>query len=471
MSMGWEDLQARLSRVIAWERRKRREQIMIAALCYALIGALLAQPFTFLLGRHGWIVPMVLFAVLAPCLFVTRRWRDRDSARSLAAVDKALMLHERATTAWELMQRGRIHGMGQLVLHQADERLRRLDHRALFPRAWRWHAYLLAPLFALWVASFWWGSARQTENAAGLTPAPLSQKLREFARRMQEQAQSEGLPQTLAAGRELEKLAQRGIEEQATDEELRAEVAGVAKQFAARRAEPAASAAGAMQTGQELQDLRAELQSARDLLDFSEPGGRSWQERLAGLTQLQKQLDKQNHGGAGATSEELKALLDKLEGEVSGELDRRALLEAEQYLQQLAQRGQSQPGEAQARAGAAEDGDTRGESRPADSSGSAPGEEPGMASAKEPSLPEFRGGARAKIKGMPGEGERSVVYFNAKPAPGKSRLSQDEIIASYRRQAEAELNAEKIPDELKDVVKNYFLSLDRENSRAQGKAP
>ena len=38
-------------------------------------------------------------------------------------------------------------------------------------------------------------------------------------------------------------------------------------------------------------------------------------------------------------------------------------------------------------------------------------------------------------------------------------MSQDEVIASYRRQAEAELNTERVPEALKETIKNYFLSL------------
>ena len=60
-----------------------------------------------------------------------------------------------------------------------------------------------------------------------------------------------------------------------------------------------------------------------------------------------------------------------------------------------------------------------------------------------------------------GEGERSTTFVKAKHAPGKSALSQDEVIGSYRRQAEAELATEKIPGELKDTIKSYFLSLEK----------
>jgi hypothetical protein len=156
----------------------------------------------------------------------------------------------------------------------------------------------------------------------------------------------------------------------------------------------------------------------------------------------------------------MKSLLDKLEQQVAGELDRRTLLEAEQFLQQLAQRGQGQAGEAEARAGGNEEQEA-GDGQRERKAGSAPGEEPGKHLEKPPSLPEFQGGARAEVKGKIGEGERSGIIFKAKPAPGKSKLSQDEVIASYRRQAEAELNTERIPEELKDTIKNYFLSLEK----------
>jgi hypothetical protein len=73
----------------------------------------------------------------------------------------------------------------------------------------------------------------------------------------------------------------------------------------------------------------------------------------------------------------------------------------------------------------------------------------------------LKGAGRAQVKGVVGEGERSATFFKAKPAPGKSRLAQEEVIPSYRRQAESELGTEKIPGELKDTIRNYFLSLEQ----------
>jgi hypothetical protein len=58
-----------------------------------------------------------------------------------------------------------------------------------------------------------------------------------------------------------------------------------------------------------------------------------------------------------------------------------------------------------------------------------------------------------------GEGNSSSLEFKSKPSARKSEVSQEEVIASYRRQAEAELNTERVPEALKETIKNYFLSL------------
>ena len=50
--------------------------------------------------------------------------------------------------------------------------------------------------------------------------------------------------------------------------------------------------------------------------------------------------------------------------------------------------------------------------------------------------------------------------FKGKPTPGKSALAPQEVVANYRRQAEQELNSEKVPAALKETVRKYFLSLE-----------
>jgi hypothetical protein len=456
-----EKLQARIAALLAWEKRKRREATLLIALFYALLATLCAQPLLYRAADWTWAGLLAAFAALAAYFFFTRRWRDLDTSRSLAALDKRLHLDERVTTAWELLRRAETKAVAALVLRQADAGLRSLEPRELFPRTWSWHGYFIVPLLGLWLALLWFDGGPKADAVGPGAPSALSQKLREFARQLQQKAQSEGLPQALKTGRELEKLAQRGIDAKSPDEQLKTELQGMARKMASQRSTAGDAPFAAAESRQDLEDLRAEIEGARDLLNPSGGATQPWQDQLDGLTQLQKQLGSHDQGTHGQSREQLKTFLDKLEKQVTGELDRRALLEAEQYLQQLAQRGQSQQGETQAQVGGKEEGTAQEGAQREKNAGSAPGEEPGTDLDKPPSLPEFRGGAQARVKGTIGTGERSGVFFQAKPSPNKSRLSQDEVIASYRRQAEAELDTERIPDELKDTIKNYFLSLEK----------
>jgi hypothetical protein len=396
---------------------------------------------------------------LAPYFFLTRRWLDQDTTRALAALDKSLQLDERATTAWEILRRNEDTAVAQLVLRQTADRLKTLDCRTLFPRRWTWHGYFVAPLLALWLAAIWHGAAFEPTDVSSDRAPSLSQKLREFARVLQEKAQSEKLPQTLERGRQLEKAAQRGMDSKTADDQFRKELAGLAQEMAAERKAANQPVFDGTAGRQQLEDLRAELEAARDLINPAAGAGQSLEDRLAGLNQLNKQLDKQK--AQGLSPGEMKSLLDKLEQQVAGELDRRTLLEAEQFLQQLAESGQRHPGETQARAGGEKEQEAENDAPGERKAGSAPGEEVGKDLGKPPSLPEFHGGARADVQGKIGEGERHGILFKAKPVPGKSKLPQDEVIANYRRQAEAELSSERIPEELKDTIKNYFLSLEK----------
>jgi len=455
-----ENLEARISLLLGWEKRKRREATLAVALFYAFLAALAVPLFVSLSPRWAWAAPVAIFAVLTPGLFFTQRWRDRDTARALAALDKRLRLDERATTAWELLRRNETNAVALLVVRQASDMLRSFDARALFPRSWRWHTWLLPPLLALWLALLLFDIQFGDQGVAPRHPPALAHKLREFARELQEKAQKESLPKTLKAARALEKIAQRGIDTRTADEQFKSEVAAVGKKMAEERSAAGRAPSGMADSRRALDDLRAELEAARESFGPGDAEGQSWQERLAGLTQLKRQLDQEKGGARELSRAEVKALVDKLEQDVAGELDRRALAEAEVFLKELAQRGQGQPGDARARAGENAEQDSSAERQRENTAGAAPGEAPGEKSG-EPSLREFQGGQRTQVKGSIGEGERSATFFKGKPAPGKSQLSQDEVISSYRRQAEAELNTEKIPGELKDTIKNYFLSLEK----------
>ena len=177
------------------------------------------------------------------------------------------------------------------------------------------------------------------------------------------------------------------------------------------------------------------------------------------MPQLKRQMDKSARAGQGPAQRDLKAFLDQLERQVSGELDRRALLDAQQYLQQMMKQGQGEKGENYARSGAQGEEDATADGVKEKNPSNLPGKEPGKKSEETRSLPEFRADTSTHVKGALGEGESSGLMFKGKPAPGKSAVSPSEVVASYRRQAEQELNSERVPEALKETIKNYFLSL------------
>ena len=460
-------LHRKLSELLRWERCKRREQILAAVLCYSLLAALVALPLHGLLPGNvlRWFVPALFIAALAPVFFIRGRWQPLHSARALARLDKTLRLEERAITAWELLERKETGGPALLVLKEAGQKINPVDARALFPRSWNWQAYVALPLFVLWFAMLWFDVELRFGGVLQ-APATLAHKVREFSQELQEKAKSDGLRESLRWGRELEKAAQKGIEAKSGDEPFKRELAGIAKRMETAGL-PAANrqqAFSAAESEQNLRDLKAEVEAARDLLNFPEGAkgaqgsGQQWLDRLAALPQLRKQFDPQGQGRS-LGQNELRSYLDRLNDQVTRELDRRTLLDAQQFLEQLTKQGKGEKGETEARLAG------RGEQqRPTDgektkTKGHLPGDEPGGREDVFPAPPQLPAGAATQLKGLLAEGAGSGLVFKGKPSPGKSEISQDEVVASYRRQAEAELEAEQVPDSLKDIIKHYFLSL------------
>ena len=469
MSSESESLHKKLADLLSWERRKRREQTLATIFCYALLAALLTLPFHGLMQAaiNRWFIPLLFFGLMAPFFLVRERWRSSDSARALARVDKTLRLDERALTAWELLERKETRAAALLVFKQAGEKLAHLDPKTLFRRAWSWQAYCAFPLLVLWLALLWFDIGLRFDNSLQL-PAPqtLAQKLREFARELQEKAKNEGLSESQRMGRELEQVAQKGIDAKAGEEKFKAELAGMQKKIATMgKSAPEQQPLSAAESQQDLRDLKAELEAARDLLNMADAAkgsqelGKQWLDQLATLPQLKKQFEREGQAGQSLSHNELKSFLDKLEKQATGELDRRTLLDAQQFLEQLMKQGQGEKGESNVRMAGPGERDTPDEGERTNNRSNLPGKEPGKREAESQPLPEFQPGAAAHVKGLLGEGSSSGLVLKANPSAGKSEVSQDEVIASYRRQAEVELNTERVPEALKETIKNYFLSL------------
>lgn len=468
MSAARDSLQAQFAGLLAWERRKRLEQtaLVMAGVAVALAIVLLPLPGYFPVIGLRWLMPLLLMLLIAPWFFHRWRWRQQDATRSLVELDKTLNLAERATTAWELSSRETTSAVDELVFKQAQERLHGFAARRVFPRQWHWQSYGVGPLLLLWLALLWFEVDRSLVEQSSGAPLSLAHKVGEFSRELQEKAKSEGLRESLKAGQELEKMARKNLEQKSSEEQLKQELAGMAKKLeAAAKSGADKDSFSAGESQQSLQDLKAELEAARDLLNFPDAAKgtrelpQQWMDRLASLPQLKRQMDKGAQAGPGLGPNEIKSLLDRLDQQATGELDRRTLLDAQQFLEQMTKSGQARRNENDPRM------DGRGEQDGADDGGvkeknhsNLPGKEPGKKD--HGGLPEFRGGAETQVKGLLGDGDSSAVGFKGKPVPGKSILGQQEVAANYRRQAEQELNSERVPEALKETIRNYFLSLE-----------
>ena len=469
MSSEAEILSGKFSELLGWEKRKRWERMLVALCCYALLAAMFALPLNALLPAaiSPWWMPLLFFAAAAPLVWRKERWRSQDATRAVARLDKTLSLEERAVTAWELLERHETRAAALLVVREAGERLKSLEPRALFERRWGWQSYSVLPLLLLWVALLWFEvGVPASDNGRLAAPRALAHRVREFSRELQERAKSEALPESLQVGRELEKAAQQGIDAKLADEQFKKELSGMTQKIEAAgksaAQEPSFSTAESQQS---LKDLKAELEAARDLLNFPDgakgtrEAGQSWLDRLAALPQLQRQLDQLGRGGQGLSPSQLRSFLDKLDQQVTGELDRRTLLDAQQFLEQMMKQGQGDKGESNLRvAGRGEQGAPEDQEKGRGKS-NLPGSEPGKKESEFQPPPQLPAGAPTQLKGLLGDGASSGLALKGKPSASNSELAQEETVASYRRQAEQELNTERVPEALKEMIRKYFISL------------
>jgi len=457
----------RFAELLRWQRRKRREQIFMLAAGAALATAILFSPLNTFLPVSGfrWMVPVVLLAGFAPGFFYYRGWRAVDATRTLVELDRKLGLDARAVTSWELAGRGDRTAAAQLVYQQTEPHLRGFRPRSLFPRQWGWPAYGAAPLLLFWFALLWFNFDQFFVPRPSAPAHRLAQKLREFARDLQEKAKTEGLRKSLQVGQELEKVARKNLAGQSNDEQLKKDLAGLKHKLeAAEKSGQETPSIHGAESEQGLRDLKAELEAARDLRNLPDADKavppQQWLERLTAMPQLRNQIEHEQQGGQGLGPEGLQSLLDRLDRQVADALDRRALIDAQQFLEQMMQQGQGKKNDNAPQVAGRGEQDAPGDGVRDRNDSNQPGKEPGKIDDPVRSLPSFRGDTRTQVKGQLGEGESSSVVFKGKPKPGKSELASQEVVATYRRQAEQDLNSEKVPAALKETVRKYFLSLE-----------
>ena len=183
----------------------------------------------------------------------------------------------------------------------------------------------------LWFALLWFDVDHKLFAPRGAASLTLAHRLRQFARELTDKAQGEGLRESLKLGQELEKIAKKNLAAKADEQQLKSDLAGTAKKLDAlgKSGADKQNFAGA-ESQQSLKDLKAELEAAKDLLNFPESDktgedrAQQWLERLAALPQLHRQLENDAAKGQSLGQNQLKEFLSNLDRQVTNELDRRA---------------------------------------------------------------------------------------------------------------------------------------------------
>jgi hypothetical protein len=466
-------LQEKFSELISWERIKRREKILLSALLYSLVVSLVVLPARDLVPPwlRPFFFPPLPFTILAMGVFLLHPWRDRESLRSVFLLDKTLHLQERAITAWEIVGRREKSGAERLVLEEVGEKLRGVDPRELFKRPNSWHTFLTPPLLLLWLLAFWLDVGLHL--GSGSPTASLAQKLKEFSQDLQEKAQAQGLTESRKVARSLEEAAEKRLGGKVGEKELKEDLMGMAGRIErmGQKVQEEFDLRFPAATREALLDLKAELQASRPSLfpESARREGNLAQEilgRLSPFPRLKEEVEKGLRSRERLNEKELQRFLDQLDKDIVAELDRRTLQEIAEFLAVLLRGAEGRDVEG---AQGKELGEPFQEATKTDrgglqdaekgrGTGSLPGDQPGT---KRQALqtPPFKARAATHLKGLLGEGKSSRLGFRGEgPAKGRE-VSPEEVLTSYRRQAEEELASERIPEGLRDAIKSYFLSL------------
>ncbi len=449
-------LRDKFSELIAWERAKRREKILLEALAYAFFAALLLLPLRGLLARVSpFYYPAATFALCAAGCFYLRRWRHIDSLSALAALDRALRLDARALPAADIVGKPDATLAEGYLLREAAEKLKGVPIKALFRRQWSWTAIAAPALIALWCVFVWLGIGANARAVA--RPASPAEKLKEFAEEMEQQSEAQRLAEALKLARALKALAQERLAEKASEEQFKQNVAAMEKGLDTRQPPPGEFDLGGYPR-EELAALRAELDAMKNRLRPAPAmSDREFLDRLQSLPRLGEALQRAGGAAENMGPGELQKLIDRLERQAADELERRSRADVQQFLSMLMQGREGGDAPAQERMPGQRAQD-RADREKSGGEGALPGDEPG---AKGPAAqpPLANAGPAARITGALGAGGSSGATWRSEAKPGESKLIEQQAPAAYRRQMEEDLAAEKIPPALKETVKQYFLSL------------
>ncbi len=454
-------LKEKLADLRRWERRKRRERLLLESLFYtalAAAGLVAARALLAVDAALLWLAPAV-FAAAAAGVFLLRPWREQAFLRSLTQVDDRLELDERVLTAWDILFRrrempeGKVAPEEALVVEEAAGKLGAAPLRPICRRQLTWHA-LAGPALALLAAAGLWlppGGAPQAASA----PDRMAQAIQEHARELEERAREQDLAESRRMADALREMAERQLAEGGPEESrLAASVGAMADvlQEMTRSWPQGAGVEWPALSDRALEQLRDHLRRSELRKQDGSSAGMSRSELMESLGM--SSLDQRPGGSTDMASEEVREFLDRLEREARQEQDRRALGETRQFLTELLL-GDA-PDESVAESSRPGDPAERSEEPPA--AGRRPGNEPGKVQ-QEAHDPAFQARVRTHLQGLLGKGSSRGFGFRGEARAGDGTVAEEPVVVRYRRQVEAELASEEIPAAFKETIKNYFLSL------------
>jgi hypothetical protein len=467
-------VEQKISDLLSWEWTKRREKMLISSLLYALLIS------SFLLPAQGWLplwlspfsVLLLSFVTFVAFFFLSRRWSERDSTRALWLLDDRLNLAARTLTAREILGRKTRASMELLVLREAGDKLKSVVPKRLFKRSYSWDFFLTPPILIFWFLAVWFDVGLQTghglEESGRLTTA---RKLKAFSSEIQERSKTQGLTESLKVAEKMENLAEKNLKGELSEKALNENLTGMAGKVGEMISQSAQGPGiPAPTTNQsELLDLRSEIDVFKRALPTQESrhAGLGLEPdllgRLAALPHLSGEVERRFPETDKMGEKELREFLEQFDRSLQAQLDRRTLSEIQRYLEELVQGAGGETLESM-QAGREAPGQLS-EGEKSDSKASAVGTEPGSKEEREQAPPFFQAQAPRQLKGQLGEGKSRSLPLNIEPPGGKSKISEEEVIANYRRQAEEDLASEKIPEGLKETIRKYFLALGKAEKR------
>lgn len=454
-------LKEKLGDLMRWERRKRRERLLLESLFYtalAAAGLVLARALLPVDAGLLWLTPAV-FAAAAVGVWLLRPWRRQAFIRSLKQVDDELELKERVLTAWEIVSRPkelpeqRVPPEESLVVEEAAEKLAAVPLRPICRRRLTWHA-LAGPVLALLAVAGLWlppGGAPQAASA----PSRMAGEIAEHARELERRAREQDLTESRRMAEALAEMAERQLDEAGADKSRLEASVGAMVDVLEEMTQSSPAGAGLewpALSDAALERLREHLRRSDASKMDGSSGGRSRSDMLESLGL--SSLDRRPGGSQDMSPQDVQEFLDRVEREARQEQDRRALGGTQQFLTELLLGDAPDESVAEAARPGNPDGGT--EQPPA--AGRQPGNEPGK-DQQPPFDPAFQARARTHLQGLLGQGKSRGFGFRGEARPGTSTVAEEAVVVRYRRQVEAELSSAEIPADFKETIKNYFLSL------------